>query len=263
MKIEPISILDVDVSFDFTTDCDYWPGFWERNDGLGAGKQDPDIASQTLRQYHQALWSRDLPCGKHMILEFGGPGCYLMYGDMELGSDSITTEFRNGRGMALQKDTRELLADNVYETWMEEQLRLTYTMGGMILFPRHRNSLNQMRGFNAAICDRWDLTLECIRRYYLGIIDQDNNPLGKHILNDKAFFDLFVDFKGYCDFFFLQDCVTDDYQEVKMLIPTIPFKQGSAMPKDVKIYLKWMYNQGEFLQKRNARIKEYIHHLEV
>ena len=34
---------DIDVKFDFTSDTKgFWDGFWERNDGLGAGGADPD-----------------------------------------------------------------------------------------------------------------------------------------------------------------------------------------------------------------------------
>ena len=40
----------IDVSFDFTIDTpDYWTDFWMRNNGLGAGKNDPDALSKTLR----------------------------------------------------------------------------------------------------------------------------------------------------------------------------------------------------------------------
>ena len=39
----------IDVAFDFTTDSPgYWDGFWERNNGLGAGACDPDACSPTL-----------------------------------------------------------------------------------------------------------------------------------------------------------------------------------------------------------------------
>jgi len=34
------------------------------------------------------------------------------------------------------------------------------------------------------------------------------------VKNDKEFFELFVDFKGYIDYFYLQDCVSYDYSKV-------------------------------------------------
>ena len=75
-----------------------------------------------------------------------------------------------------------------------------------MIFPKHPSSMNQNKGTNRKISDRWDLTLECIRRYYNG----EESPLYKTINRDKEFYDLFVDFKGYVDFFFLQDCVSED-----------------------------------------------------
>lgn len=53
--------------------------------------------------------------------------------------------------------------------------------------------------------------MECIGKYYLG----EENPLMPILRSDKAFFDLFVDFKGYVNFFFLQDCVNVDYSKTR------------------------------------------------
>ena len=52
-----------------------------------------------------------------------------------------------------------------WKPWIEKVLRKMYTIGGTILFPKHPNNINGQRGMNPFICDRWDLTLECIRRY--------------------------------------------------------------------------------------------------
>ena len=97
-----------------------------------------------------------------------------------------------------------------YKAYYEEFIRGAYTIGGAIIFPKHRGSMNQNRGTNKLISDRWDLTMECIRRYYAG----EDSPLSDTLERDRYFFDLFVDFKGYTEFFFLQDCVSEDYSEV-------------------------------------------------
>ena len=73
-----------------------------------------------------------------------------------------------------------------------------YTIESIVIFPVHAYSMNQRRGTIILISDRWDLTLECIRRHYAG----GESPLSKVIETDKSFYDLFVDFKGYVDFFF-------------------------------------------------------------
>ena len=63
------------------------------------------------------------------------------------------------------------------------------------------------RGWTRAIADRMDLT-PSIRRHYLG---DPVTPLGETLGRYREFFDLFDDFRGYVDFFLLQDLVTDDY----------------------------------------------------
>ena len=63
------------------------------------------------------------------------------------------------------------------------------------------------RGCNHKIGDRFDLNLECIRGHYL----RGDNPLSFTLSSYGAFFDLFEDFRGYVNFFLLQDLVGDDY----------------------------------------------------
>lgn len=102
---------------------------------------------------------------------------------------------------------------------------------------------------NPRICDRWDLTLECIRRYYKG----EDSPLYKMLLRDRGFFELFIDFKRYVDFFFLQDCVSEDYDRVRFWIGDGGFGEN-PLPSSVPEYLLWIERQMEFLENRNARI---------
>ena len=94
-----------------------------------------------------------------------------------------------------------------YRGFVEDFLHKTYTIGGEIIFPKHRGSINQARGVSPQICDRFDLTLECIRRYYAGV----SSPLYGVLCGDGRYFDLFGDYRGYVDFFLLQDLVSEDY----------------------------------------------------
>lgn len=97
--------------------------------------------------------------------------------------------FRHSDKKALLDEVKEKVSD--YKPFVEKYVRDFYTIGGMIIFPQRRFSLNCARGCHQRIRDRWDLTLECIRRYYQG----EESPLYKSLLKDKDFFDLFVDFK--------------------------------------------------------------------
>ncbi len=114
---------------------------------------------------------------------------------------------------------------------------------------KHVGSINQAKGTSPKLRDRWDLTLECIRRYYCN----EESPIGKTLARDKDFFDLFVDFKGFVDYFFLQDCVSTDYGSVHIWVGNADFAE-EPLPKTVDEYLLWINRQMDFLKKRNARI---------
>lgn len=238
----------LDINFDFTIDSHgYWEGFWQRNNGLGAGGCDPDSTSPTLKMYHQLLWSKPLPNGDIMQLESDRYG-YLRWHDMRFGSDSITASFRYRDYRPMIEAVANRLPD--YRHFMESFLHKTYTIGGMIIFPRHRNSINQRRGTNKRIRDRWDLTWECIRRFYVG----DGSPLSDVLEVDRRFFELFVDFKGYIDFFYLQDCVTKDYGQVRFWLKDNHFAEN-PFPQTVSEYLGFIQAELDFVEQRNARIK--------
>lgn len=250
-----MEIKDIDVNFDFTSDSmDYWEGFWARNEGMGAGGSDPDSKSATLRIYHQLLWSRLLPNGETMQLESGRSRYYLRWKNIYFGSDSILASFRYCDNKAFILKVEEEVEN--FHALIENFIHRSYTMGGMMLLPSFRWCLNQARGCHKRICDRWDLTMECIRRYY----KCEDSPLTKTLLRSKDFFDLFVDFKGFVDFFFLQDCVTDDYSQVLLWHDTA-FFEAKPIPKTKEDYLSFLQKELDFVEKRNARIKAYIESL--
>ncbi|MGN0500275.1 MAG: DUF6994 family protein [Ruminococcus sp.] len=242
----------IDVYFDFTTDTDnFWNGFWDRNDGLGASLYDPDTASKKLQEYHKILWSRKLPNGEIMNLNMGSATNYLNWKDFRFGSDSIIVTLRYKKYKHMIEQVKQKVPN--YKKFYEDFIRKSYTIGGMIIFPKHKFSINQVRGTNSFISDRWDLTLECIRRYYLG----EKSPLYNTLLNDKNFFELFKDFKGYVDFFFLQDCVSSDYSKVDIWEGTGLFN-SYGLPETLDGYFSLLENEMNFLKKRNKRIELFF-----
>ncbi len=226
-----MELKDIDITFDFQTDSE---------------NKDPDSASKTLRAYQQLLWSKRLPNGEMMQLDI----CkgYLKWNDMWFGSDSITASFLHYRF-----PLKELVESTIpnFKEFKKDYCHKTYTIGGEIIFPMVRWSMNQARGCSVKICDRWDLTLECIRRYYAG----ESSPLDKALAKSSEFFDKFVDFKGYVDFFLLQDCVDDNYN-VKFWLDT-PLFVSMPMPKNMDEYYMWINSQLDFVAKRGQRIAEY------
>jgi hypothetical protein len=130
---------------------------------------------------------------------------------------------------------------------------ITYTIGGMMVFPGNRidkkMTINVARGWNPKIADRFDLTVECIRRYYLG----EESPLYNDLERYSGFFQLFTDFNGYVDFFLLQDLVSDDCSAVRFFSPVIDFDM-SPRPEGIEGYKTFREKTVEFVHSRNARI---------
>ena len=132
-----------------------------------------------------------------------------------------------------------------------------YTIGGMMVFPAHRVdgklNINGARGFNRKIADRFDLTLECVRRYYCG----DVSPLGETLARYPEFFTLFDNFDGYVDFFLLQDLIADNGASVKFFMPFDDF-QSPSVPRDEDTYKAYRDHSVEFIHSRNRRIDHAI-----
>ena len=227
---------DIDISFDFRSDTP--PG------------KDPDVRSPTLRQYHRILWSKPLPCGARFDLATSTARVYLhhksLVGEFSLASDSVITTFiRSSRIAHIVAQIPTDVCDRFY--------KLGYTIGGMMVFPRNkingRMTINGARGCHYLIKDRFDLTLECIRRHYRN----EENPLMDTLRRYYTFFDLFGSFQGYVEFFLLQDLVASDFSAVRFFIPFEEFRPW-PLPKDVTEYHTYRLAAETFLHARNQRI---------
>lgn len=216
--------------------------------------KDPDQHSPTLRRYHQSLWSKPLPDGTPFQLEALGQHAYLRYttsaGFRHLASDSIIHSYRDGytnRVGDLMKTVDARLAGRVHDEGS--------TVGGFIVFPgdiRDRKpTINGARGMHARIADRFDLTLECVRRHYAG----ESSPMQEVLERYSDFFDLFGDFGGYVDFFLLQDLVSEDLG-IQFYLPCEDF-QRSPLPQTVSEYEDYASAVLAFVRGRNWRIQDW------
>ena len=122
-----------------------------------------------------------------------------------------------------------------------------------MVFPANRIegkwTINQARGCTRRIGDRFDLTLECIRRYYNNVA----SPLKDVLLRYSRFFELFGDFRGYVEYFLLHDIVSSDFSAVKISTPFDDFS-GSPIPNDVDEYRAYESAARAFINARNHRI---------
>lgn len=212
---------------------------------------DPDTDSLKLYEAHKLLWSKELPNGKMLALEIKADnyGRLLIKNNlyMNLSSDRMCPHF-DGK------------YSNKFAGWLsylerEELKQKVRTIGGHIIFPAHKKNgftINQARGVSRMICDRFDLTLECIRRFYR----DEESPLYKILINYKDFFSLFVSFKGYVDFFHLQDFI-DQEGQVEFSLPFDNFNRP-PLPQTIDEYRQYKNHTLDLINNRNRRIFKYI-----
>jgi len=212
---------------------------------------DPDTTSPTLRRYHKILWSKHLPNGNVLELRDNKNGAYLYHeseiGEFYLGSDAITHSYKNHK-------RKKWLTEQI-TTEVNELFDTGSTIGAYIIFPNNRidgkHTINQARGVNSLIDDRFDLTLECIRLFY----SAEKSPLYDTLLRYENFFDLFGDFMGYIHFFLLDDLI-DENSDIRFYLPFDGFKTRPTF-SDVSQYLSYKTKVVGFIKSRNKRIENY------
>jgi hypothetical protein len=226
----------IDITFDFRSDT--------------PPSRDPDTFSPTLGRCHELLWNKPLPNGARLDLTASRPPVYLHHhsdlGEFWLSSDSVIHTYTSWESM-------RPITEQIPEAENESFRRIAYTIGAMMVWPANRvggkQTINGARGFIRSISDRFDLTVECVRRYYLGI----HSPLDATFARYHDFFALFVDFRGFVDFFLLQDIVREDYSTVAFFMPFGDFKLP-AVPRDLPTYVSYRRHSIEFVHARNERI---------
>jgi hypothetical protein len=220
-----------------------------------AGGGDPDSNSETLRRYHQQLWGKPLPSGAEFTLDRDLHHESAL-GEFWLSSDSIVHTYSEWTQPAgLVEAIRQVPVAEITAFY-----DLACTVGAYLVFPmqvqvdgRWRRSINQSRGFHPQIRDRFDLTLECIRRLYAGT----SSPLGDALAWYRNFFDLFGDFHGYVDHFLLNDLVAGDYASVRFWTDFADFGDAPLPMRSVAQYREYMRRSMDFIRARNERIDAY------
>ena len=217
--------------------------------------KDPDSFSKTLRQYHKRCWSGMLHDGTCFDLRDDVPKSYLHAqtptGEFRLSSDAISNSHRNNKHLT------EIVAQ-VPEEVMTNFINSFNCIGGYMLFPagqqKGSQTINQARGCNHRIVDRFDLTLECIKRFYDGV----DSPLTRTFSANTKFFELFGTFESYVDYFCLQDLVTNGSREINFFLPFDSSFPLRPFPRDLDQYMTYLKRTQEFIQSRTERIMNRI-----
>ena len=193
-----------------------------------------------------------MPSGVVFALDDSAPH-YLHHrsemGEFFLSSDAVIPTF-----------SRERRISNIINQIPPEEQEtfkgIGYTIGGMMLFPGNRiggkMTINGARGFHPRIKDRFDLTVECIRRHYCG----ESSPLRDVLARYADFFGLFEGFQGYVEHFLLQDLVSDDCSAVRFFAPFEDFATSPLLGSG-EAYRAYRQRAVDFIQARNLRISEF------
>lgn len=225
--------MDVDTSFDV------------RSDSKG---RDPDSSSQTLRRFHQQLWNGKLQSGDFFELT-RERGSYLQlttsFGEWNMTSDSIVNTYT-------QWSRASRIVGQVSREELDSFLNVACTVGAYIVFPVRSDlkpTLNQARGTRRLIDDRFDLTLECIRRFYT----RELNPLDNVLRAYADYFMMFQGFDEFVNFFHLNDLVDPVSGRVRFFLPFDDFT-SPGVPSTVDEYTEYRGKCMEFIAARNSRI---------
>ena len=94
---------------------------------------------------------------------------------------------------------------------------------------------------------------QCIRRHY----QNEESPIADDLSRYRDFFALFGDFKGYVEFFLLQDLVSEDFSKVRFFMPFDNFTT-SALPKTVESYEEFRKRSIAFIEARGKRMLQSV-----
>lgn len=216
-------------------------------------ERDADAESLQLRLFHARLWSKDASEGPLMFMPDQGARtltCTLADGTtLRVSSDTIATSHSGYTEM------RPLHA-GLPGDYRNDIERKFYRMAGFIVFPVHPQSLNQLRGWR--LRDRFDLTLECIRRHYTG----EAHPLADVMTQGAKFFGLFgsghTGFVRYVEFFHLQGLVADGSVRWFDGSSTTPDLDAARLPATTDNYRAYLDNVAEFTDDRTDRIRTWL-----
>lgn len=241
-------------NYSYTKDVN---GFW---DAIENGNYiDPDCGknrSKLLQEHLCLLYGiKPLKGLKCDIESYDGYNYLYLNEEMRFGCDSIANVMTpHNESISKYLDSSELIR---YYTIMN-------SIGGKIIFPKHKKSINQYRGaqWKKYIGDRFDYTLECIRRYYKPSEKYGWYPLKDVIDNDKDFFNKFKSFNEYVKFFFLDDLI-DETENIKFFLGEncdIDFNTTEAIPCDCEKW-KLLYDKTiAFAKDRTKRIENDKHY---
>lgn len=226
---------------------------------------DPDKYNPELKKYHKILWSKKLPCGRIMNLNVDKSKNRLYFDEFTFNPDSIVHSFKHTKRKYNGQYEEDIIdsyekSDPEIKKLLDDYSLIDYVIGASIIFPLNGDdnktgwTINRARGMSYMIHDRIDYTLECIKRFYLNKEDI-TNPLYKSLIRySHYFFDLFINFENFVNFYFLNDLV-DESGNIISFTETIDFNHPFPIGKGE--YKKYIKSVIQFVNNRSERIKRW------
>lgn len=238
-------------------------------------KADADRDSPRLRLDHELLWTKPLRSGVTFapIAPLARREGYLIWTDGSgarhwYGSDAITQSYTRWASPKELAEAKAALSDEQRTLYLGPP----YTIASSTIWPVRSIDLptiNTARGFGPTgrvLRDRIDLTLECIRRHYVGT----ENALASVLTAYNDFFSLFEGFPEFTEFFHFQDLVSPDFSAVRSLmcfdeVLAQPAFEREATPTTVEEYVAYREATMKFITRRGNRMADWVeeHHPEV
>lgn len=206
--------------------------------------KDPDKYSKKLYETLKCLYSKKLPNGEELLFS----ETPKIYGSYQLVIDGIEiTNIKRFSSDYIGPSIPSAKKRNINDLIIGNYLKVARTIGGHVFWPvpdvkTKGQTINTARGGYNGFNDRIDLTLIDLQKYYNGFPDC---KLINQYIDSEDWFSKFIDFKGFIDFFYLQDFVDENYQVV-LIAPV-----DQPIPFDFESFIN---NNIAAISKRNSRI---------
>ena len=150
---------------------------------------------------------------------------------------------------------------NVSQKVIKEYLKVSRTLGGHIFFPRWQisNNKERIKSLNIArggefisnkrpgFYDRFDIFLYDLKNWY----DDVPSQLKKEFDSNKKWLELFVDFKGFINYFSLNNFLNSEYEVIDLTDSmNVIEKFKSYIPKEPSDYSLYFKNSSNIIIKR-------------
>ena len=205
-------------------------------------EQDPDAYSNKLYDYHQYLWGQNLGTRKAVYRRVKGREVLCL----KSVDDIITSDY-------IGPSSYHANQAGILDEELGKYLQITRTIGGHVLWPIGL-SVNVARG--RVFCDRFDVTLFDLKRWYAGLECKLKRQWDSH----KEWLEGFGSFVGFVRFFLLHPFVDEKYEIIDLMSTERAILKDypdALVSRDIQMYRNYFKKSIYAIEERNALIEEF------